>query len=256
MIGLTVINETPVSDATLAGYREANLCLPLSSMPEVRSSKLAIVGSGPSLRQHFQELADFDGEIWAINGAWGWLHSHGVEATFFSIDPLPIVAAFSQGAKKVILASQCDPAVFGARMHDGARVTRITREALGGFSAVGASVFARDVGFKEVSLFGCECSFKPEQVHVDGRQLDEVFFIIGVGEDEFLTRMPYYQQALGLSAIIAEYPGLFHERSGGLLGALVGCFDQAGIPPEMPWVVNTPLDQSQSPLSLETLNVG
>lgn len=235
MRGLKIINETSVPVATMARYREANLCLPVAASLPRKSDRLAIVGSGLSIRERFQEIADFNGEVWAINGAFGWLRDHGVEATFFSIDPLPIVGAFSQGARRVILASQCDPAVFGARIGEGAEICCIRREDVGGFSAVGAVVVALDCGFKEISLFGCECSFKPEAVHVDGRTLDETFIVVGVGDEEFLTRPAYYQQALGLSAMIGRAPAI-KERSGGLLGALVSCFDPQGEAPETPWL--------------------
>lgn len=225
-------NELPVSAGTLEAYREANLRLPLFSLPAQRAEKLAIVGSGPSLRKHFQEIADFDGDVWAINGAWRWLADHGVEAIFFSIDPLPIVSRFAKGAKRCILASQCDPEVFAELQGSGTEMFRLEREVLGGFSATGAAITALEAGYEKIFVYGCECSTTE---HVDGRSTDEIQLVIGVGEEEFLTRPAYYQQAIELSRFIGNYPRRFKERSGGLLAALVGCFDLNGSPPEMPW---------------------
>lgn len=207
-------------------YREANLRLPLLSSREARTAPhLAIVGSGPSLRKHFRELQDFQGDVWAINGAWRWLQEHGLETTFFSADPLPIVAEHSRGTERLILSAQCDPLVFAQHMAYGAKLFRFDALRSGLSSCSAAIVAALECGYDKIVVYGCECSSDSEILHVDGRGYEHEGVIeVGVGEESFFTRPAYYYQALELSKMIGGSPQV-EERSGGLLGALVGCYE-------------------------------
>ena len=67
-----------------ADTRRQNIKINLSlgypvCVPEPRHlRKIAIVGSGPSVKEYLPELIDFDGEVWAVNGAHDWLREQVV----------------------------------------------------------------------------------------------------------------------------------------------------------------------------------
>lgn len=232
---MKIVVQSPLPPATMQGYREANRGLPLPQVAgTARKEKLAIVGSGLSLRSRFHELADFDGEIWAINGAWGWLREHGIEATFFSVDPMPIIAKHSKGATDLVLATQCDPAMVEERRAEGARIRLWDGVNFGLASAHGAVFAAVDCGFKHITLYGCECSFiAGSATHVNDAPLDDTGVVVECNGKDFYTRAAYYGQALVLAELISPFPGVFEERSGGLLGEMVALarqMDSGNIP--------------------------
>ena len=83
-----------------------------------RDGKLAIVGSGPSVRDRLPKLREWPGEIWAINGSYEYLLSEEiVPHGFWGIDPLPGLAEYVKNAKPettFYIAGSCDPSVFDA----------------------------------------------------------------------------------------------------------------------------------------------
>lgn len=184
--------------------------------------RLAIVGSGLSVKGALEELREWKGEIWAINGAWKWLEERGVPATFFSIDPLDAVVGFAERASRLVLQSSVTPKVFNSAIVREAQIWLYDPSSYqGSASSIGAAFAAIQAGYKEISFFGCECSYPPERVHLHTAQLDRESVVVDVLGEGFLTRAVYYYQALELSHLIRTFPGAFKERSGGLLGAMV-----------------------------------
>ena len=59
--------------------------------------KIAIVGGGRSIYRSWDEIRKFR-HVLAINATHKTLRQFGVEATFISVDPLPIVAELAEGA--------------------------------------------------------------------------------------------------------------------------------------------------------------
>lgn len=90
--------------------------LPECTLLPAREGALAVTASGPSLVDCLDELRGWPGEIWAINGAYGFLLEHGITAHgFVGIDPLPGLAEYVQNAQSrttFYIASTCDPSVF------------------------------------------------------------------------------------------------------------------------------------------------
>lgn len=196
--------------------------------------KLAVIGGGPSINDHIDEIRTFDGDIWAINGAFGWCQKHGIEATFFAVDPHPIVTTWAKGAKRALLETRCDPSVFDMLMADGCEVILfdiadkdqdkpqhergITAR---GSTATAAPHLACRMGYWAITFYGCESSYPPGMSHAycDEARVDQL--VIEASGHDYLTAPDFYIQAHELSNMIRELPGYLTERSGGLLSALV-----------------------------------
>ena len=53
---------------------------------EPHEMPLAIVGGGPSVKDHLDELRAWPGHIWGVNAACTWLAKQGIGSLFFSVD--------------------------------------------------------------------------------------------------------------------------------------------------------------------------
>lgn len=184
-----------------------------------------MVGGGPSIKDHVETLKAWNGDVIAVNGAYGWCRDNGIDAIFFAADPDPIVLRWCQGATRAILATQCDPQVFDALKEADIEAFTAGEKILGGGSAVSSAPWLaahrRHIG---VTLFGCECSYQDaSHAYQDEARLDQL--IVECGGEEYLTASDFYRYAQELSAILREgeklFPGYLAEESGGLFRAMV-----------------------------------
>ena len=143
-------------------------------LPE-RDSPLAIVGSGPSLSDHIDELRDWPGEVWAVNGAYDFLLSVGLIADgMVAIDPLPGMAEYLQNPQPetcFYIASTCDPSVFDVleghnvqiwhgATEDNSVYPADARPVYGGTTVVTRAPFlALMLGWRDITLFGVDSSY-------------------------------------------------------------------------------------------------
>lgn len=187
--------------------------------PYPHNAKLAIVGGGPSIRDKFNELREFDSII-AINNTRNTLLNFGIDATFCSVDPLPVIADFAKGATKALLATRCAPEVFEALKGAHIKVFDAPGDCpLQSCTASTLFVLAAKMGFRKVCYFGCESSYRGTS-HVDRHEEREVIKVLADGK-EFITAGDYYIQAMELSEGIRLNPGVVSEKSGGLLRAMI-----------------------------------
>ncbi|CAB4171972.1 hypothetical protein UFOVP1349_55 [uncultured Caudovirales phage] len=201
-----------------------SLGVPELSASDVRGVKLAVVGGGPSVKDHIQELRDWDGDVWAVNGAYLWCEDNGIDATFFSVDPMPDLAPLIGKAPRVFLASVCDPAAFDAAGHSICRVFHIGPGKLltGATSATAAAAIAPRLDFQSVTFFGCEGSYSQSHTHVYAGGIQSPWrVLLRCGGEEIHTDAGFLMQAEFLSAVIHAAPSYYSEQSGGLLAALV-----------------------------------
>ena len=183
--------------------------------------KLAVVGGGPSVADHVQDLRDWDGSIWAINGAWKWCHDLGIKTSFYSLDPTPNLIEEGWDVSHAILADQCDPTTFGT-VNGAVEVFRVGSAPNGSTSASTAPMIAAMRGHESVTLFGCDSSFA-DKVHVyawdepsgNGRLL------ISCGGKEYLTNPQMLMQAEYLAEIGRAVPSYVSAVGYGLLPALI-----------------------------------
>lgn len=215
-----------------------SLGLPYAKVQPAHERKLAIVGGGPSVADHLEEIRSFDGDIWAINGACAFLRERGIDSTFVSVDPHEIVAKWAVGAKKAILCSRVDPKVH--EVLKGAEITLFDliqdkEEGVHCCSSTASLGFdlGTDLGYRSVVWYGCEGNWAGSTAENSGNQSDKTHaypepsekreerMVVLCGGVEYLTAPDFYVQSCELAEIIRKFSRHFSERSGGLLRAMI-----------------------------------
>ena len=201
--------------------------------PEVREQephgrRLAVVGGGPSILAHLEEIREFS-DIWAINGACRFLREHGIDSTLLTLDPCDFLAPRVSGAVKAMLATRCHPDVFDALQGADITVFDAVNDTQNGFWASCASVtvafhLAAVLGYRKTVFYGCEGSFGDGTTHayMDEGELQDYRFVVECGGKRYLTAPDLYMLTTQMAALLRRsINGSFTERSGGLLRALI-----------------------------------
>jgi 6-hydroxymethylpterin diphosphokinase MptE-like protein len=171
-----------VSEGDRAVNLKANLARGLPVLERVvpeHERPLLIVGSGPSVSGLLEYVKHWKGDVWAINGAYDFLLSHGLICEgFFGIDPLPQLADYLRNANEYTtfyISSMCDPAVLDAL--EGHKVLlwhamAENREQFpeghqmiyGGTTAVTRAPFlALVLGYRDINMIGVDSSYDKER---------------------------------------------------------------------------------------------
>lgn len=175
--------------------------------------RLAVVGGGHSVVGHVEELRAWQGDIWAINGAWRWCRESGINAMFFSVDPKPELAPLVGG--RAVLAPHCDPEAFKA----ADEAYRAPGPLPGPTSAVAATAVSVASGYDGATFYGCEGSYgETTHVYQDEPVNDLVRVECG---GSWLTKLELILQTEQLASVIKRFPERYAERSGGFLAALI-----------------------------------
>lgn len=207
------------SEAQLRANIAANSHVPCAQRvnladPSKRQTKpLAVVGGGPLVVHDLPELRSWPGDVWGINYTAQWLNEQGVKASLFSIDPQPFIAE----APHAVLVTASDPKLVA---HYANRLTLVDYEESGGgeTSATRALAVGLFLGYLKISLFGCEGSFG-ERTHVDRH--DPCHEILVRAGETYRTTPEFLIQCMRLVEIVRMFDGVFHNRSGGLLQAML-----------------------------------
>lgn len=202
--------------------------LPQITECPVHDRVLAVVGGGPSAADHLAELATY-GDIWAINGACGWLESQGIESTLFALDPCDFLAPRVGGARKAIVSTRCHPDVFDAIKGADIAVFDILQDTddgngiWGSISAVMSTFHLAAIrGFRRACFYGFEGSFKQAtHAYMDEKEMQDFKFVVECGGGRYLTAPDLYTQCLELSKLLRFTHERFTEKSGGLLRAFI-----------------------------------
>lgn len=154
----------------------------------INDMDIMIVGGGPSLDQHEEEIRQLrkDGvKLIAINGAYKWCIDKGITPSgLVMIDARPFNARFAKPVIdecKYFIASQCDPSVFEGLPEDRTYIWHTTsdhiRAALdekyklwwgipGGSTVLLRAIpLFRMLGFKKFHLFGCDSCIMDNKHH-------------------------------------------------------------------------------------------
>jgi hypothetical protein len=185
--------------------------------PKTTAGKLAVVGGGPSVKQHLVELKDWDGEIWGINGAAALLIEQGIGATLFTISPNKYPTEYLAGVDRAILSFNCDPWLFDSLKR--ADVSAFDIDGHGPTSVCAAMPLALKLGFAEVWLFGCEGSYGQE-THAYQNTPSPADIVVRIGGTDFPTNIGYFMQTRLLASLVTGAPDFCKDRSGGMLAAL------------------------------------
>ncbi len=216
-ITLDFFGKVPVPDGTCERHHNHAISLGLPKFTEVkRDGQLAIIGGGPSIVKQEEEIKAFKGDIWAVNGAWRWCEERGIDATFCSVDPHPIVKKW-MGGRKAMLGTQVDPEVL--EFFKGGEIVLWT--GYGSSTACGLAVPAIKMGYKGITYYGCESSYTLFGTHAYQDEDREEEFIVVVNGKFFLTCPDFFTQAKELAGGIDQSEGYICERSGGLLREMV-----------------------------------
>lgn len=245
---LTPIETTCVVDEN---GRKANIASALSrGLPDckklpARQGKLAIVGSGPSVKDHLVELREWDGRIWAINGAFDYLrfNTGRVPDGFVALDPLPIMVDFiptpPPRGVTYFIASACHPDLFDALKGRDVRIWHSNgacNDALpsGSFAVPGgitcitrAPFLAYLLGWQDITIFGADCSYSEVSTHVyesgtyRGDTTTNAVLTVKVNGKNFLTEAGLLHQAANLGYIETMFPAKLTFKCGGLLKAFL-----------------------------------
>lgn len=193
--------------------------------------KLAVVGGGPSIADHKQELQAWDGDVWAINGAYHWCVARGIDATFIACDPHIIVAQWAKKVKKALVTTRCHGEVFKELSLNKAEVRVFDVEGSnaimrGSSTATASFHLALLEGHRHVTYFGCESSYAPGVSHAYMHEVRTEELIVDVGGENYHTAPDFFIQALEMANVmrLSDNNGPdrgFYEKSGGLLRAFI-----------------------------------
>jgi hypothetical protein len=223
-------------------------------MAAVHDTPLAVVGGGPSIKKHIDELVNWPGHIWGINQSAQWLMQFEPRAPvwMFTCDPDPRCAAFADGVDRAILGGCCHPDVFEKFKGKDVRYfwTQTPKSApkndeldepIGDIKEPKTPIFgsasvtrtfypALLLGYKDVTYFGCEGSIDQATLESNACRSDYEmgfrdpdnarFMVIEAGGVEYITTPDYYITTLHLAEVMRSYPKL-KEKSGGLLRAML-----------------------------------
>jgi hypothetical protein len=202
-----------------------NIDHPLLERAAPSGRRLAIVGGGPSVAERLDELRAWDGDVWGINYTAKWLNERGVRATLFTVDPGEFAA---DGVPNAILSQVCAPSVF-EQLRGRVRAfvpIEVREDGLSGgvTSATRAPSVSFYLGYLDVSFFGCEGSFA-EASHVDRDATPSDQVIVRAGGNDYRTCLEFMVQSEQLATLIKTFPDVYHDRSGGLLAAMIDNLD-------------------------------
>lgn len=171
-----------VSEEDRAVNLKANLARDLPVLKQVvpeHERPLLIVGSGPSVSGLLEHVKNWPGDVWAINGAYDFLLSHGLICEgFFGIDPLPQLADYLKNANEYTtfyISSMCDPAVLDvleghkillwhAMAENREQFPEGHQMIYGGTTAVTRAPFlALSLGYRSINLIGVDSSYDNER---------------------------------------------------------------------------------------------
>jgi hypothetical protein len=218
---------------------------------------LLIVGSGPSVSGLIEYIKQWPGDVWAINGAYDFLLSHGLICEgFFGIDPLPELADYLRNANEYTtfyVSSFCDPAVLDAL--DGRKVMLWHAMAenrdvfpeghqmiYGGTTAVTRAPFlALALGYRDINMIGVDSSYDKErgqycyQWGTYKTDIAEMTIPVSInGEGPFFTEIGLCKQVAQLGTMLTAFnrtKEMLKIDPAGLMGAFMRApmMDESGI---------------------------
>lgn len=208
--------------------------LPHCSYRDVRNGKLAICASGPSAKDYVETLRTWSGEIWAINGAFGWLLSEGVPVNaFVGMDPEAFLTDYLRDIPDnatYYISNQCHPDVFDRLKERNVRTWHADDPAVippvgqvpipGGSTCLGRSPYlASFQGWQHVHLFGGDSSFDGDS-YAYGGTMPQNEIVAEVNGTQYRTNRQMLTQAAEMVELMKNFPGSITLHGRGLLPAM------------------------------------
>jgi hypothetical protein len=205
--------------------RDANsVVIEKLSLPKHRGAgRLAVVGGGPSINQHIEELKNWGGAIWAVNGTINWCIDHGIDAWFYTADAMPpeVWPYDLSRVKRAVIAPDVSVKMVEHLQRIGAEITLTCPIQSGPTSANATDYLSIEAGYTNITFFGCEGSFEDDATHAVSSAPIPDWMIVEVGGEYFRTKSEFISQSVMLANIINAFPDIYSEKSGGMLRAMV-----------------------------------
>jgi hypothetical protein len=222
---IPVFGRTAQGEDELTHNAQANAHRARVVFGEPKDKPLAICGGGPSLAERLDELREWDGPIWAINRTPDYLAANGISSALVTVDACDNPGEFCspESVNSALFSAWCNPAIVD-RYADATVVEMFPlypNGVVGTTTTAGCmAMVAARMGYRSVTLFGCEGSFVVSD-HVDRHEARPEQFIIRAGGMDYRTTPALLMQCDELSRLFRDVPQFLKERSGGLLRAMV-----------------------------------
>lgn len=235
-------SQCVVSDDGCARNMESMLArgLPFCTPQPERAGQLAVIGSGPSVRDYLDELKAWDGDVWAVNGAYGYLIENGIiPHGFVGLDPVAGLAEYVECARPetvFYLSGMCDPAVFDALKGFKVEVWMPRQAGIeykagmylvpGGTTCLTrAPGLAKMLGWRDVTIYGADSSFDGERYAYgkkykeDSSETEITKVFTSDGQGPFYSDQALLKQASQFGVLAETKAIKLKFRCGGLLAA-------------------------------------
>lgn len=191
-------------DEALLAFREINNGRGLPQVGSRPVSKhLAVVGGGQC---NIDELKSFDGDVWAINGAWKWLRDKYIDASFYTIDSSENVLNFIDGVNHAVLGATVNPKVFDALSDCDIEIADVMGSIKCDMSSAStAPIIAAECGYKSVTFFGVTLSFEDETHSYGNSGPVDNFMWVTCGGKEYKTRPDMVMQAESIARMVNAF---------------------------------------------------
>lgn len=217
--------------------------LPECRVGSVKKRKIAIVASAPSVGDYVETLREWTGEIWGINGAFGWMIHRDIKPHgFIGVDPEEMLKDYlidpPQDAT-YYLASQVHPGVFDHLKNHNVQLWHMSDKEVkwplgsvlvhGGSSCLTrAPWLACMLGYQDVHIFGGDSSFT-HKTHVYGGQIPTNFCFAEAGGEVFRTHKVMMVQACDVVDMVQSFPGTITIHGRGLMPSMVEDLKKSGV---------------------------
>lgn len=217
--------------------------LPMAEVGQVQKRKLAIVASAPSVSDYVQTLREWDGDIWGINGAFGWMIHREIKPTaFIGVDPEEMLKDYLVEPPEdatYYLASQVHSGVFDHLANRRVMLWHMSDKEVkwpigsilvhGGSSCLTrAPWLACMLGYQDVHIFGGDSSFT-HKTHVYGGNIPTNFCFAEAGGEVFRTHKVMMVQACDMVDLVQSFPGTITIHGRGLMQAMVSDLKKSGV---------------------------
>lgn len=212
-----------VSDEQICENKKVNRCRGIQKVGKrMVEPHLAVVGGSPDIGNFIDELKCFDGEIWAINGAYDWCRSVGINAIFYAIDPSHLLVPLVKNVHKAILADTVHQDIFD---YLGDKVNEIVWLGVNDVkysttATATAPMVAAESGYKHVTFYGCQSCFGVADTHIyKNDSLSKIW--VRCGGVEYITCSQFIMQAEFLAELSRGLPKGILIKGSGFLSSLI-----------------------------------
>lgn len=247
--------NTPAEVTRAQLIQNAERDLPWLEKEALKERPLVIVGGGPSLKYHWQQITGHNGDILALNNAYGFLLERGISPDYFMLldareDNVDFLDSISLTTRHFI-AAQCHPSVFDElqgynttlyltilpdTLELVAHIDKPKVQLAANVGTVGmkALSLAYVLGYRELHLYGYDSSYEDDAHHAFPQALNDTAKTVDVYVEgnKYTTTASMAQQATKFSELasgmVKHYGFDINLHCNGLLPDLVAHCNKLG----------------------------